>query len=123
MKAICATLILTSYLLIGLLNSINSVYQKPISRVYVHSLSCQLKNYLRLDCFDACNGEQTHINEATKEGLDQNTMNTLSLDFHFVYHPLKFNSLLNGCEPHIFFLSSPLSFGTVNQVFSPPDFI
>lgn len=28
---------------------------------YVHSAACQHQNYLRLDCFDTCNGDQTAV--------------------------------------------------------------
>ncbi|WP_400193497.1 hypothetical protein [Hymenobacter sp. B81] len=38
--------------------------RRPATKPYTHSLTCQLDNYLRLDCFDRCNGEaalQQHL--------------------------------------------------------------
>lgn len=36
---------------------------------YVHSLECQHRNYLRLDCFDTCNGDQSAV-EAQDDSRD-----------------------------------------------------
>lgn len=52
-------LLLTHYLLVvgaGLVGRPEPPRQRAAS--YVHSLDCQQKHYLQLDCFDHCNGEQ-----------------------------------------------------------------
>ncbi|SES88160.1 hypothetical protein [Hymenobacter actinosclerus] len=33
---------------------------------YVHSAACQHENYLRLDCFDTCNGDQSAVQAQTR---------------------------------------------------------
>jgi hypothetical protein len=77
-------LLLTHYLLVvgaGLVGRPEPVRQHAAD--YVHSVDCQQQHYLRLDCFDQCNGEQY---EVAKPGQHQSLPQLLStlkgLDVH-----------------------------------------
>lgn len=56
-----------------------------VTRPYVHSRQCQHANYLRLDCFERCNGEQTRV---LKQLPEESTWHFLTqfkgLDVHFL---------------------------------------
>ena len=61
LRSLLAVLLLAGYLLVvgaGLVVSRPEVPRFSAARPYVHSLECQRHNYLRLDCFEHCNGEQ-----------------------------------------------------------------
>ncbi|MBC8082684.1 MAG: hypothetical protein H7Z21_05675 [Hymenobacter sp.] len=85
MLRICLVLLLLiHYLLVvgaGLVGRPEPVRQH--AQDYVHSADCQQQHYLRLDCFDHCNGEQY---EAAKPGQHQSWPQLLStlkgLDVH-----------------------------------------
>ncbi|OGX92156.1 hypothetical protein BEN49_03755 [Hymenobacter coccineus] len=52
---------MANYLLVvgaGLVASRPEVPRFSAAHPYVHSLECQQRNYLRLDCFERCNGAQ-----------------------------------------------------------------
>ena len=53
-------LLLINYLLVVGAGLVNRPEQPRYSAAhpYVHSKDCQQKHYLRLDCFDQCNGDQ-----------------------------------------------------------------
>lgn len=61
LRPLLAVLLLANYLLVvgaGLVVSRPEAPRFSAARPYVHSLECQRHNYLRLDCFERCNGEQ-----------------------------------------------------------------
>ena len=62
MRALLAHLLVLHYLLTGVLGgawaTITREDAPSAAHPYVHSVLCQTHNYLRLDCFDHCNGEQ-----------------------------------------------------------------
>ena len=61
LRSLLAALLLANYLLVvgaGLGVSRPEAPRFSEARPYVHSLECQRHNYLRLDCFERCNGEQ-----------------------------------------------------------------
>jgi hypothetical protein len=62
MRAFLALLLVCHYLLTGVLGSAwATLAREPAPSAqhpYVHSVLCQTHNYLRLDCFDQCNGDQ-----------------------------------------------------------------
>jgi hypothetical protein len=121
LKTICASVILFCYVVIGVLNSVESVYTKPVSHNYVHSLTCQLKNYLRLDCFDACNGEQQMHQYASHPDQKLFIVSSLSLDLHFM--PCCNFSIYTAPQlPNLItHFSGCLSQGISKNLFSPPD--
>jgi len=52
---------------------------------YVHSAECQHQNYLRLDCFDTCNGDQQAVQAQHKtEKSAQLLAAGKSIDLHFL---------------------------------------
>lgn len=62
MRSPLALLLVFHYLLTGVLGGAWATVTRadaPSEQYpYVHSVLCQTHNYLRLDCFDHCNGEQ-----------------------------------------------------------------
>lgn len=71
-RSLLAVLLLANYLLVvgaGLGVSRPEPPRFSTAHPYVHSPACQQRNYLRLDCFEHCNGEQA----ATKAGLPVGT--------------------------------------------------
>ncbi|MBT2558928.1 hypothetical protein J7E24_14130 [Hymenobacter sp. ISL-91] len=50
---------------------------------YVHSAACQHENYLRLDCFDTCNGNQSAVEAQTKRTTPAQLLaSAKSIDLH-----------------------------------------
>ncbi|RSK51223.1 hypothetical protein [Hymenobacter rigui] len=50
---------------------------------YVHSAECQRQNYLRLDCFDTCNGDQHAVQAQHKAGTAAQLLASFqSIDLH-----------------------------------------
>ncbi|MCA8831685.1 hypothetical protein [Hymenobacter pini] len=50
---------------------------------YVHSAECQRQNYLRLDCFDTCNGDQHAVQAQHKTGTTAQLLASFqSIDLH-----------------------------------------
>ncbi|MFD1468145.1 hypothetical protein ACFQ48_07915 [Hymenobacter caeli] len=61
LRALLAVLLLANYLLVvgaGLVASRPEVPRFSAAHPYVHSPECQQRNYLHLDCFEQCNGDQ-----------------------------------------------------------------
>ena len=78
-------LLLLHYLLVvgaGLVNR-PETSRYSAAHPYVHSPECQQRNYLRLDCFDTCNGDQTAVLAHHGHETPQHLLSTLkSLDLH-----------------------------------------
>ncbi len=50
---------------------------------YAHSAACQHENYLRLDCFDTCNGDQSAVQAQSKRSpVAQLLASFKSIDVH-----------------------------------------
>lgn len=63
MRSLLAVLLLANYLLMvgaGLCVSRPAAPAFSAAHPYRHSVKCQQHNYLRLDCFEHCNGEPQH---------------------------------------------------------------
>lgn len=63
MRSLLAVLLLANYLLMvgaGLCVSRPAAPAFSAAHPYRHSAECQQHNYLRLDCFEHCNGEPQH---------------------------------------------------------------
>jgi len=116
-------LLLTHYLLVvglGLVGRPEPVRERAVD--YVHSADCQQQHYLRLDCFDHCNGEQYARVKAGQQQSWPKLLNTLkSLDVHCLSVPLiilkpEFGSgQLYAAEPEQLF---PIGFK--DQLYAPP---
>ncbi len=54
------------------------VIQNNEVKKYVHSKTCQVDNYLQLDCFDSCNGKQVNCQSHQKHNLpsEKTTLNS-----------------------------------------------
>ena len=62
-RSLLTWLLLLNYLLVvgaGLVASRPAPPPFSAAHPYVHSKECQRHNYLRLDCFERCNGDQHH---------------------------------------------------------------
>jgi hypothetical protein len=56
---------------------------------YVHSKECQQHNYLRLDCFERCNGDQRVVHRPVPTGTGLHYLAQLKgLDVHFATVPV-----------------------------------
>jgi hypothetical protein len=78
MRQTLALLLVLHYLLTGVLGgawaTITREEAPSAAHPYVHSVLCQTHNYLRLDCFDSCNGEQPgHVLKQLVAGDDDAT--------------------------------------------------
>lgn len=92
-RSFLAVLLLANYLLVvgaGLGVSRPEPPHFSAAHPYAHSPACQQRNYLRLDCFENCNGEQA----ATKAGLPAGT------GLHFL-------AQLKGLDAHYAFGEGP----------------
>ena len=50
---------------------------------YVHNTACQHENYLRLDCFDTCNGDQSAVQAQPKKSTPAQLLASFkSIDVH-----------------------------------------
>ncbi|GAA3948513.1 hypothetical protein [Hymenobacter algoricola] len=84
-------LLLCNYLLVvgaGLVNRAEPL-RYTVAHPYVHSHSCQQQNYLRLDCFSTCNGDQQAVAKSPKAPTPQQLL-TLSkgIDLHCLASPI-----------------------------------
>jgi hypothetical protein len=95
MRSPLALLLVLHYLLTGVLGGAWVVATRAdapsAQHPYVHSVLCQTHNYLRLDCFDQCNGEQPgHLLKQLVAGDDdvtgdpQTKQTKAQLDYHLL---------------------------------------
>ncbi|MCC2548356.1 hypothetical protein LJY25_18060 [Hymenobacter sp. BT175] len=78
-------LLLTHYLLVvgaGLVNRpARPIELKP--HAYTHSTDCQQRSYLRVDCFDTCNGQQYAVKKHPDRPSTQQILHSLKgVDLH-----------------------------------------
>ncbi|MGI4872817.1 MAG: hypothetical protein ACRYFX_16790 [Janthinobacterium lividum] len=90
LRYLLTLLLLLNYLLVvgaGLLVS-RSEATFSAAHPYVHSPECQQHNYLRLDCFEQCNGDQ-HTAQKAPIGTGLHYLAQLKgLDVHFLVWPV-----------------------------------
>ncbi|SHI69128.1 hypothetical protein SAMN02745146_1401 [Hymenobacter daecheongensis DSM 21074] len=85
LRSVLVLLLLCPYLLVvcaGLVNRPEPP-RYTAAHPYVHSKTCQQQNYLRLDCFSTCNGDQPTLTKNIKP-LTPHQLLTLSkgIDLH-----------------------------------------
>ncbi|MDO7887872.1 hypothetical protein [Hymenobacter cheonanensis] len=87
LRALLTWLLLLNYLLVvgaGLLVSRPSEPLFTAAHPYVHSKDCQQHNYLRLDCFERCNGDQHEVHHKLPTGTGLHYLAQLKgLDVHY----------------------------------------
>ncbi|MBD2723284.1 hypothetical protein [Hymenobacter armeniacus] len=86
LRSLLALLLLANYLLVvgaGLAVRRPEAPAFSAARPYVHSRHCQQQNYLRLDCFEQCNGAQHVANVKLPTGTGLHYLAQLkALDVH-----------------------------------------
>ncbi|MGI4761580.1 MAG: hypothetical protein ACRYF0_12780 [Janthinobacterium lividum] len=92
LRALLTWLLLLNYLLVvgaGLLVSRPPEPLFSAAHPYVHSKDCQQHNYLRLDCFERCNGDQHTVQRQRPTGTGLHYLAQLKgLDVHCPARPL-----------------------------------
>lgn len=92
LRSLLTWLLLLNYLLVvgaGLV--VSRPPEPPFSAAhpYVHSHNCQQHNYLRLDCFEHCNGDQRVLHRPLPTGTGLHYLAQLKgLDVHFAAAPV-----------------------------------
>jgi hypothetical protein len=85
MRSVLILLLLCNYLLVvgaGLVNRPEPP-RYTAAHPYVHSATCQQQNYLRLDCFGTCNGDQHALDKNTKPLTPQQVLTMVKgIDLH-----------------------------------------
>ncbi len=97
MRQLLILLVLINYLTVLL--SVNWLLNKPVlsaANPYVHAENCQEHNYLALDCFDKCNGDNSW-KQSGKDVPQKETIVLLAAHiqppvFHFETLPFCINS-------------------------------
>jgi len=88
LRLLLTWLLLLNYLLVVGAGLVVSRPPEPLfsaAHPYVHSKECQQHNYLRLDCFERCNGDQTAAHRPVPTGTGLHYLAQLKgLDAHFV---------------------------------------
>ena len=86
LRPLLTLLLLLNYLLVvgaGLLVSRPVEATFSAAHPYVHSQECQQHNYLRLDCFERCNGDQHELRHKVPTGTGLHYLAQLKgLDVH-----------------------------------------
>ena len=89
LRALLAVLLLANYLLVvgaGLVAGRPEPPRFSAAHPYVHSLECQRRNYLHLDCFEHCNGEQQEAKVKLPTGTGLHFLARLKgLDVHCAF--------------------------------------
>jgi hypothetical protein len=87
LRSLLTWLLLLNYLLVvgaGLSVSRPPEPSFSAAQPYVHSKDCQQHNYLRLDCFERCNGDQAAAHRPVPTGTGLHYLAQLKgLDVHF----------------------------------------
>ena len=86
LRTLLTWLLLLNYLLVvgvGLLVSRPAEPLFTAAHPYVHSKTCQQQHYLRLDCFERCNGDQHEVHRKLPTGTGLHYLAQLKgLDVH-----------------------------------------
>ena len=92
LRPLLTWLLLLNYLLVVGVGLLVSRPPEPLfsaAHPYVHSKECQQHNYLRLDCFEQCNGDQHALKPTLPTGTGLHYLAQLKgLDVHFPTPPL-----------------------------------
>ncbi len=92
LRTLLTWLLLLNYLLVVGVGLLVSRPPEPLlsaAHPYVHSHECQQRNYLRLDCFEHCNGDQHEVRCHLPTGTGLHYLAQLKgLDVHFPTPPL-----------------------------------
>ncbi|HEX8349625.1 MAG TPA: hypothetical protein VF598_06675 [Hymenobacter sp.] len=86
-RLVLVWLLLTNYLLVVGAGLVNRPEQPRYSAAhpYKHSKECQQHNYLRLDCFGTCNGDQHAVDGKTPREAAQHLLLTAkAVDSHYL---------------------------------------
>ncbi len=87
LRTLLTWLLLLNYLLVVGVGLLVSRPPEPLftaAHPYVHSKECQQRNYLRLDCFERCNGDQHEVHHKLPTGTGLHYLAQLKgLDVHF----------------------------------------
>jgi len=125
-RSLLVFLLLCNYLLVvgaGLVNR-PEASRYSASHPYVHSSSCQQQNYLRLDCFDTCNGDQAHLLRHDKNHeTPQHLLSTLkALDLHCLTDAVSLAAAapLAGRPPASPARPAAAPTGFQGEIYSPP---
>ncbi|RYU84344.1 hypothetical protein [Hymenobacter persicinus] len=117
-------LLLCNYLLVvgaGLVNRPEAP-RYTAAHPYVHSHACQQQNYLRLDCFGTCNGDQHALDKQQKAPTSQQLL-TMSkgIDLHCLTTPILISRPRFGRLPLVAAeLVQPLATGFGTRLDFPP---
>ena len=100
LRTLLTWLLLLNYLLVVGVGLLVSRPPEPLftaAHPYVHSKECQQRNYLRLDCFERCNGDQHEVHRKLPTGTGLHYLAQLKgLDVHFPTPPLAVQAALVG---------------------------
>ncbi|TDN37140.1 hypothetical protein E4631_07160 [Hymenobacter sp. UV11] len=92
LRSLLTWLLLLNYLLVVGVGLLVSRPPEPLftaAHPYVHSKECQQRNYLRLDCFERCNGDQHEVHRKLPTGTGLHYLAQLKgLDVHCAALPL-----------------------------------
>ncbi len=92
LRPLLTWLLLLNYLLVVGVGLLVSRPPEPLFSAvhpYVHSKECQQRNYLRLDCFERCNGDQAEVQRKLPAGTGLHYLAQLKgLDVHCAALPL-----------------------------------
>jgi len=87
LRPLLTWLLLLNYLLVVGAGLVVSRPPEPLfsaAHPYAHSAACQQHNYLRLDCFERCNGDQRAVHQPVPTGTGLHYLAQLKgLDVHF----------------------------------------
>lgn len=127
MRSHLVLLLLLNYLTVVLAGSWTALREPASTEAhpYVHSVECQRQNYLRLDCFDDCNGQQLLATRLPK-GMTDQTDDGLSLKMLDCHLPAAALPLLPPpasyahCETVLFRLPSASVITVLLPVVGPP---
>ncbi|WP_345112553.1 hypothetical protein [Hymenobacter algoricola] len=123
-RSLLVLLLLCNYLLVVGAGLVNRPEQSrySASHPYVHSSTCQQQNYLRLDCFDTCNGDQTHLLQHKNKQTPQHLLSTLkALDLHCLAETVNVGRIPFSVSRSL--APAPFVAGTTDfqgEIYSPP---
>jgi len=89
---------------------------------YVHSHACQQQNYLRLDCFGTCNGDQQALAKSPKPFTPQQLLTLAKgIDLHCLTDSIVLKKVaFAAARPVRAEVRKPVPAGVANQLYSPP---
>ena len=127
LRPLLTWLLLLNYLLVVGAGLVASRPPEPLFSAvhpYVHSQDCQQHNYLRLDCFERCNGDQAELHHRLPTGTGLHYLAQLKgLDVHFAAAPvvaLATPLRWATARRHLALGPAPLSSGVPGQDYPPP---